>query len=966
MPFRRSEAGQREWIDRSRTLTFTFEGSRYTAHPGDTITSALLANGVSLLGRSFKYHRPRGAVSLANHDINALFATAADTNVRGDITPVTEGMVVDPVNVRGSLAKDGDRHMDRLGRFLPVGFYYKAFHRPRALFPFWERIIRRRAGLGRVALDWTPRRRPKRYGYCDVLVVGAGPTGLRAALAAAEAGCEVLLVDENPRLGGSLDYQWPTASTDRDSLVASVTNHDRITVSSSSVAVGCYTDQWIPVATPDGITKVRARGVILATGVLEQPAVFRNNDLPGVMFASGAQRLLHRFGVSPCERAVVQTANPEGFAAAVQLWQSGVTIQAVVAHGPGVSESDARELVDAGVPVHFGYTIYEAHGGNVVTGVTIAPVDDQGRCDAARGQRLACDGVMTSVGWAPAGHLLYQAGGAFAYDHGLEMPVPSRWPATVVPAGRMNGVFSLEQQLADADDAVQRLTAALRGEPAAAPAVPRDTVAHGSPWPIVPHDKGRNFVDFDEDLQLKDLQQAAREGFDNIELLKRFSTVGMGPSQGKHANLNAIRILARYRGQGIDETGTTTARPMYHPVRMEDLAGRRMRPERRTPVQDWHAERGATLMEAGEWRRPAYYGPSERERDAIAEEVRAVRGGVGMIDVSTLGKIEVFGPDAAKLLDGAYTMRKGNIRIGLTRYALMVDDAGIIVDDGVVGRLADDHFYLTATSGHAEATYQTLTRKALEWGLDVYVANRTGQLGALNIAGPLSRKVVEPLAGMTLAEADLPRLGICDTTVCGHSARLIRVGFVGELGYEIHASVPAMAAIWEALWAAGADHGIRPFGVEAQRLLRLEKGHIIVGQDTDGLTNPFEAGMPWAVHLKKPFFIGRPALAHLKGQEHRRLVKFVLPPEYDGPLPRECHLVIRDGDIAGRVTSIAPSPTLGQAIGLAMVDRDLAERADSLEIRGDDGRMITGRIVSEVFYDPDGVRQDADAPEATP
>ncbi|WP_290636945.1 2Fe-2S iron-sulfur cluster-binding protein [Aquisalimonas sp.] len=967
MPFRRSEAGPREWIDRSRTLSFTFEGRPCTAHPGDTITSALLASGVSLLGRSFKYHRPRGAVSLANHDVNALFATDADTNVRGDVTPVTDGMVADPVNVRGSLEKDADRHMDRFGRFLPVGFYYKAFHRPRALFPFWERIIRRRAGLGRVDTAWTPRRRAKRYGYCDVLVIGAGPAGLRAALDAADAGFDVLLADENPRIGGSLDYQWlgdAIADTQRDDLVARVLGHPGVTVQTSTVALGSYTDHWIPLAAPEGIIKVRARGVVLATGVLEQPAVFHNNDLPGVMLASGAQRLLHRFGVLPFERAVVQAANGEGLVAAEQMAAAGVTVAAVVAHGPGVTEADARRLTDAGIPVYRGWTVYAAHGSDAVSGVTIAPVDEAGNCDADSGETIHCDGVLMSVGWAPAGHLLYQSGGTFRYDDTLAMPVPADWPSTVVPAGRVNGAFTLGQQLADAGDAVRRLTAALRGEPVP-PVVPqRDTVPHGSQWPIVPHPKDRNFVDFDEDLQLKDLEQAAREGFDNIELLKRFSTVGMGPSQGKHANLNAIRILARLRDQGIDATGTTTARPMYYPVRLEDLAGRRMRPERETPMQDWHRERGATFMEAGEWRRPAYYGADAAS--AIADEVAMVRNGVGLIDVSTLGKLEVFGPDAATLLDGAYTMRKGNIRLGLTRYALMVDDAGIIVDDGVAGRLADDHFYLSATSGHAEATYQTLTRKALEWGLDVHVVNRTGQLGALNVVGPMSRRVLEPLVDMDLSEASLPRLGICDTRVCGHWARLVRVGFVGELGYEIHATPAALTTIWHALLDAGAAHGIRPFGVEAQRVLRLEKGHIIVGQDTDGLTNPFEAAMPWAVHLKKPFFIGRPALAHLKGQEQRRLVRFVLPPDHAGPLPRECHLVIRNGDIAGRVTSIARSPTRGQPIGLAMVDRALADSDEPLTIRADDDVLVRGEMIAETFYDPDGVRQDADNPEATP
>jgi len=956
MPFRCSEAGPSEWIDRSRTIEFRFEGHRYTAHPGDTVTSALLANGVTLLGRSFKYHRPRGAFSLANHDINALFSTADDTNIRGDVTPVEDGMALQAVNVRGGVERDKDRYLDRFGRFMPVGFYYKAFHRPKALFPFFEKAIRQRAGLGKVDTRWRPRRRSKRYAHCDVLVIGAGPSGMTAALEAADAGMEVLLVDENQHIGGSLDYQWPaeTAASECPRLSERVHAHANITVRTEALALAYYAGQWVPVATTDGIIKVCARGIIVATGLLEQPPIFRNNDRPGVMLASGAQRLIRRFGVAPCQRTVVLTANAEGYQAALDLLRAGVDVAAVAALTAAGSDSPAAvALAEAGVPQLTNHTVYEVYGDQAVQGVRLGPIDGSD----GDGQDYDCDGVVTSTGWAPAAHLLHEAGGAVRYDADLAMHVASSWPATVVPAGRVNGAFSLAQQAGDAANAARRLLAAIQGNPAPATEDWRDDQGHGSEWPIVRHPRGREFVDLDEDLQLKDLEQAAREGFDNIELMKRFSTVGMGPSQGKHSNINAIRILAASNGQGMDATGSTTARPMYHPVRMEDLAGRRFRPQRYTPIHDRHAALSGRFFEAGPWLRVSHYGASDDADARVEAEVNAVRRGVGLIDVSTLGKIEVVGPDAGRLLEGTYTARMANAKPGATRYALMVDDTGVIIDDGVVGRLAEDHYYLTATSGHAAATARTLKRHVVEWGLDARVVDRTGQLGALNLAGPLSRSVLARLTDLPLDEDAFPYLNIREAQLCGYPVRILRAGFVGELAFEIHMPAAGMGAIWDALIQAGGNDGISGFGVEAQRILRLEKGHIIVGQDTDGLTTPFDVGMAWAVHLKKPFFKGRGALSHLKGKSPKRLVAFAMPEAHDGPLPRECHLAIRNGDIVGRVTSIARSPTLGRPIGLAMIERGPGEDDESLTLRVDGGEYVTAERVRAPFYDPDGERQ---------
>ncbi|TCK07209.1 2Fe-2S iron-sulfur cluster-binding protein [Marinobacterium mangrovicola] len=971
-----------EWIDRRESVSFRFEGQSFSGFRGDSLSSALLASGQKLLGRSFKYHRPRGVLSMANHDVNALFQSDEATNIRGDVTPVSEGLDLRACNVNGSLANDKDSYIGLLSRFLPVGFYYKAFHKPKKYFPFWEKIIREKAGLGEINTDWTATRQPKQYGFCDVLVIGAGASGMSAALTAADAGADVVLVDENPHIGGSLDYQLANveeAAGVRADLKTRVRSHANIRLLEGHYAAGWYTDHYVPLVGADGIVKMRAEQVIMATGVMEQPSVFRNNDLPGVMLASAAQRLITRYAVKPGQRAVVLTGNDEGYRAALDLLEAGIEVAAVVdlewldKRGPWAEQVKAKNI-----PILEQSAIYEAKGKDALTGVVVGEFDGRG-CDSGLTRKFACDLLLMSVGWAPASQMLYQSGCKLGYDKKAHQILPRALSNGLHACGRLNGAFTLEQRLADGERAAKDAMAQLKGEAINMDlTLHRDSAAHSHDWPIIRHPKGKNFLDIDEDLQLKDLINAAKEGFDNIELMKRFSTNGMGPSQGKHSNMNGIRVLAEITGKSIDETGSTTARPMFHPVPVSAMAGRRFRPERLTPMHQWHLDNGVQLMEAGQWMRPEYYlpvseagasdaagaGQIDQRQQAILQEVQAVRSGLGLIDVSTLGKIEVMGPDAARLLDVVYTMKMSTIKIGMTRYALAVDDSGVIIDDGIVGRIAEDRFYVTATTSHAAAAFRTLSLKIQELGLNVRLANLTGSMAAMNLAGPASRKLLSGLTDVDLSEANFPYLGMREGTLCGYPVRLIRVGFVGELGYEIHLSAAGAMEVWETLMREGQSAGIRPFGVEAQRILRLEKGHIIVGQDTDGLTNPFEANMSWAVPLKsKPWFTGKPSLALLKARCQRKLIGFRLPQGFTGELPKECHLIIENGEIAGRITSIAYSPSLGRTIGLAMVDLPLADEATELKVRVDGGAMVSIEPCPTPFYDADGARQTADLTE---
>jgi sarcosine oxidase subunit alpha len=563
-----------------------------------------------------------------------------------------------------------------------------------------------------------------------------------------------------------------------------------------------------------------------------------------------------------------------------------------------------------------------------------------------------------SVGFAPADTLLRQAGAKMQYDSSACQFLPGALPPGLFACGKVNGIFDPDARLADGaragDMAARHCGFDSKGnQRAIAPA--GEPATH--PLPVVEHPRGKNFIDFDEDLQLKDLANAVQEGFDSAELMKRYTTVGMGMSQGKHSNANALRMLAQLRRVPLDSLGATTARPMFQSVRISHLAGRGFTPERRTPMDADHEELGAVWMPAGNWRRPEYYRREGRTREeSIAAEVRAVREGVGLIDVGTLGKIEAHGAQAGAFLDRVYAGRFETLKAGMTRYGLMLDESGVIIDDGVIARLAAEVFYFTTTTGNSATLFRELGRLAAWWGMPVSLVNLTGHLAAFNLAGPRSREVLSKLTALELGDKAFPYLGVREAKIAGVPARLLRVGFVGELGYEIHVPAGSCVAVWNAARAAGADLGITPFGVEAQRMLRLEKAHIIVSQDTDGLTNPFEVGADWAVKMDKPFFVGQRSLAIIaKNARRQQLVGFALEPGHRAGI-RECHLVIRNGDIAGRVTSVGQSPTLGRTIGLALVTPAAATDA-ILHIRVDGGQQVAAPIVPLPFYDPAGDRQ---------
>ncbi|MBC7788103.1 MAG: (2Fe-2S)-binding protein [Methylophilaceae bacterium] len=949
-----------EWIDRDKVIKFSFEGEDYTGYEGDTITSALWANGVKVLGRSFKYHRARGVLSLANHDVNILVTDGVDTNIRADVVTLQSGMTLKVVNTEGGVVNDKKKIIDSISALLPVGFYYKAFHSPAVLFPFWEKFIRKAAGLGVVNFNYPRITQRKLNAYCDVLVIGAGPSGLSAALMAASNGLEVILVDENQQLGGSLVYDRAGGNAAKemlDELSVKMAETPNIKVYTGSYAAGYYADHMVPIVTAKGITKVRAKTVIAATGAFEQPPVFRHNDLPGVMLGSAAQRLIYRYGVKPFNTCVVVTANAHGYRVALDLLNAGCTVVALVdMRAEADRDQYVGELARKGVKIYSSYCVYEALPSKSklgVRGVTICPFDEKnGTSNTANSITLDCDGIAMSAGWAPAAALLYQSGMGVRFDNDIQQFVPNSLPNGIFAAGKVNGVYNIKQR---GLDGMRAAAAALQYLGKSVETINVDHHQGASPshfYPIVMHPKGKNFVDFDEDIAVKDFINAAQEGFDNIELMKRFTTVGMGPSQGKHSNMNAIRILAKIRNLPVEKIGTTTARPFFHPTPFGHLGGRSFHAHRLTTIHMWHKAANAVFVDVGAWSRPAYYQKSGLSRiETLQQEAIAVRQSVGIIDGGTLGKIEVCGPDAGLFLERFYTGKYIDQKVGTTRYALMLDESGVIVDDGIASRLAEQLFYLTVSTSNAAAVYREMQRWLQIWQLNVGLVNVTGAYGLINIAGPKSRDVLAKLVDIELSEANFPIGSALETQILGFSARIIRVGFVANLAYEIHMPSAQALNAWKALMQSGVKEGIRPFGTDTQRLLRLELGHHMPGYDTDGLTIPYEVGAEHALAMDKPFFVGQRSLQIIaKKPRNKILVSFVLPLDYSSEMPQDCNLVIDDGVIKGRVTSVSYSPAAKCVIGLAYVHPTQNQLGATFEIRTDNGSLAKATIVKTPFF----------------
>jgi sarcosine oxidase subunit alpha len=958
---RRLPEGRGTELRREETIEFTFDGRRHMGMGGDSIASALAADGVDVLSRSFKYHRPRGVLCATGRCPNCLVEVDGIPNVRACVTEARPGMRVRSQNAWPSLRVDIMALVDRFDRFLPIGFYYKTFIRPRRLWPLYEWVLRHVAGLGRVDI----RARPdlgqrRRHLHADVAVVGGGPAGCIAALEAAAAGARVVLVDDGTALGGHLRTR--TRPMDGDPRIAGspgveaaarlaelVAAEQRIEHLGAATAIGIYEGGLIGIMQGATFIRLRAARIVLATGAAERPALFEHNDRPGIMLAGAVLRLAHFHGIRAGSRAIVVTDDDHGWRQAVELVEAGITVVAIVdSRIDAQPTAGSARLGAAGVEVLTGATVLAAQGRSRVSGLRVRTVDGTERV-------IAGDLVAMAGRLEPVVTLAAQAGLDLAWEPRLAEWIPRAGSADVVVTGHMTGLT---------DDALIAAGAALAGRLAVAPAA-QDVVASAAghaervdaafaalpePAPATRPYGRKPFVCVCEDVTAKELAQGIAEGFDSLETLKRYSTITMGPCQGKMCHGNAARVHAAIRGTTPAETGLTTFRPPVVPVPLAVLAGPHHSPVRRTALHDRHEAAGAVWMDMGDWKRPLHYGD-------VAAECRTVHERVGLIDVSTLGKLDVRGRDAAEFLDWLHPNRFSDLKVGRIRYRAMTDDAGIILDDGTVARLGADRFLVTTGTGSLDAVDGWLRWWLAASDRRVDVTNVTARYAAMNLAGPRARDVLAGLTDVDVSADGLRYLDAREGLVAGVPCLLLRIGFVGELAYEIHVPADRAAHVWDALMVAGAGHGIRPFGVEAQRVLRLEKQHAIVGQDTDALSDPRGASMAWLIKGDRPDFIGRDALAASAATGPREVLTGF---EMIGTaVPAEGAAVVRDGRAVGRVTSSKWSPTLERAIGLAWLPVEDAVEDHPITVRlgtGREGASAPAVVRTRPFYDPAGER----------
>ncbi len=977
-------------IDSNSPVRFAFNGTAYSGYAGDTLASALLASGTHFVARSFKYHRPRGILSCGSEEPNALVGIDRgpgrfEPNVRATVQELFDGLTAMSQNHWPSLAADIGAVNDLAHALIPAGFYYKTFMWPRS---FWDKLyepmIRRAAGLGRSPAEPDPDEYSNRYAHCDVLVVGAGPAGLAAALAASETGASVILADEQAEIGGSLlsdvtsvidgGSAWAWVAMVRATLL----DRANVTVLRRTTGFGYYHQNFVALAErltdhqadpPAGAARerlwqVRARQVVLAQGAIERPLIFDGNDRPGIMLAGAGRSYLNRYGVAVGERPLVVTAHDSAYETAFDLAAADRPPVAIVDLRPEVPGGLRAKAQELGIELLLNHSVAATEGRRRVTGARVSPADS----DSGTARRVSCDAILMSGGWTPSVHLHSHARGGLDWREDLDAFVPGGSIEASRSAGAGNGSFGLAAALAEgafAGGAAASDAGFAAGDPTVYAVDGSDLCSGIAPAAPV---TGRAFVDYQNDVTAKDIRLAVREGFHSIEHVKRYTTTGMATDQGKTSNINGLTIAADAVGKPVPAVGLTTFRPPYTPVTFGTLAhanrGALFDVTRRSPMDEWAEAQGAVFEPVGQWRRARYFPRAgEDMAAAVARECFATRRSLGIMDASTLGKIEVVGPDAAAFVDRMYAGPFATLAVGRCRYGLMLGEDGFILDDGVIGRLAEDRFHVTTTTGGAAHVLALMEDyRQTEWpDLAVWITSVTEHWAVIAVNGPQARTALTPLVdGIDLDKDAFPHMAVREGRICDVPTRLFRVSFTGELGFEVNVPARFGPAVWETILKSGADADITAYGTEAMHVLRAEKGYIIVGQDTDGTVTPADAGMPWAVGKKKADFVGKRSLSRpdIVAPGRKQLV---------GLLTADPSVVLAEGAQVtsrsephrsiGHVTSSYWSTAVGRSIAMALVEGGQDRMYEELFVPGDgDDALVT--VTGTVFYDPDGARLD--------
>ncbi|MEP0071749.1 MAG: sarcosine oxidase subunit alpha family protein [Marinomonas sp.] len=991
-------------IDRSKPLTFTYNGKKYTGYQGDTLASAMLANGIDVVARSFKYSRPRGIVAAGAEEPNAVLQLGATEatqvpNVRATQQELFDGLVSTSTNGWPSVDTDVMGMIGKIGgNMMPPGFYYKTFMFPESLWETYESMIRKAAGMGRAPKEIDPDTYDTMNQHCDVMVVGAGPAGLAAALTAARGGARVIIADEQNEFGGSLLNSTETldgkpATEWVESVVKELGSYDNVTMLPRSTVNGYHdhnfltvherrTDHLADIAPINHVRqrmhRVRAKWVVLATGAHERPLVYANNDVPGCMISSAVSAYINRYGVVPGNELVVMTTNDYGYQAAIDWADAGRNVVAIVDTRKNPEGTLVQAARERGISIMVGSGVIEVQGSKRVTSVSVAKLSDDGSQVVGSIVKLKSDTVATSGGWSPVIHLSCHTGARPVWSDSVVGFLPGPTIQKQLTAGGMNGQYETSQVLAEGLFAGKQALGSL-GLVAAEVTLPEvKTLDITPPMSLfhIPHLKPtsqapKQFVDYQTDVTAAGIEIACREGFEAIEHVKRYTAMGFGTDQGKLGNINGMAVAAKALNKSIPETGTTVFRPNYTPIAFGAVIGRHcgalFEPKRYTAMHKWHVEQGALFEDVGQWKRPWYF-PKEGEtmQQTLNRECLAVRNAVGILDASTLGKIDIQGKDAREFLGRVYSNAWAKLAVGKCRYGLMCGEDGMVFDDGVTACLGENHFVMTTTTGGAAHVYEWLELyHQTEWPeLEVYFNTVTDHWSTATITGPNSRKLLEELTDFDVSNDNFRYMDWKQITVAGVPARVFRISFTGELSFEINVQANYGMAVWEKLIEAGEKYGLTPYGTETMHILRAEKGFIIAGQDTDGSVTPYDLGMGWCVSNQKPFsYIGkrgmnrsdcvrenRKQLVGLKTKDPKQVIPegsaAILDPKAKMPIP-----------IEGHISSSYWSEALGHSIAMGFIKGGLDKMGETVYYPMADGTMIEAEICSPIFFDPKGERQ---------